>query len=109
MTNFMKFATNNNISINFNISYDNKTTEKVLTTKFLGLQLDNNLNWKKHTEYIYPKLSSGCFAIRAVIPLLKVDTVKLVYFAYFHSIMSYGVLGKFNRQQKRNYHPKENH
>jgi hypothetical protein len=33
-TNFMKFTTNNKTSINFNISYDNKTTEEVLTAKF---------------------------------------------------------------------------
>jgi hypothetical protein len=27
-----------------------------------------------------------------VTPVLKTDTLKLVYFAYFHSIMSYGVI-----------------
>jgi hypothetical protein len=90
-TDFMKFATNNKTSINFNIACDNKTIE-VLTTKFLGLQIDNNLNWKKHIEYIIPKLSSASFAMRTVTPLLKVDTLKLVYFAYFHSIMSCGVI-----------------
>jgi hypothetical protein len=29
------------------ISYNNKTTEEVFPTKFLGFQTDNNLNWKK--------------------------------------------------------------
>jgi hypothetical protein len=89
----MKFTTNNETRINFNIGYDNKTIEEVLlTTKFLGLQIDSNLNWKKHIEYIIPKLSSACFAMRTVKPLLNVDTLKLVYFAYFHSVMSYGVI-----------------
>jgi hypothetical protein len=37
----MKFTTNNKTSINFNIGYDDKTIEEVLTTKFLGLQIDN--------------------------------------------------------------------
>jgi hypothetical protein len=46
-TNFMKFTTNNKTSINFNIGYDNKTIAEVVTTKFLGLQIDNSLNWKK--------------------------------------------------------------
>jgi hypothetical protein len=87
-TNFMKFTTNNKTSINLNIGYDNKTTEEVLTTKFLGLQIDNNLNWKKHIQYFFPKLISACFPMRTVTPLLKVDTLKLIYFAYFHSIMS---------------------
>jgi hypothetical protein len=30
--------------------------------------------------------------IKTVTPLLEVDTLKLVYFAYFHSVMSYGVI-----------------
>jgi hypothetical protein len=47
----MKFATNNKRCINFNIGYVNKTIEEeVGITKFLGLQIDNNLN-KKHIEY----------------------------------------------------------
>jgi hypothetical protein len=43
----MKFTTNNKTSINFNIGYDNKTTEEVLTTKFLGLQFQDNLKLEK--------------------------------------------------------------
>jgi hypothetical protein len=31
-------------------------------------------------------------SMRTVTPLLKVDTLKFVYFAYFHSIMSYGIV-----------------
>jgi hypothetical protein len=70
----MKFATSNKTSINFNIGYGNKTIEEILRTKLLGLQIDNNLNWKKHTGYIIPKLTSACFSMRTIIPLLKVDT-----------------------------------
>jgi hypothetical protein len=51
----MKFTTKSKTSNNFNTGYDNKTSEEVLTTKSLGLQIDNNLNGKKHTEYIIPK------------------------------------------------------
>jgi hypothetical protein len=35
-TNFMYFTTSNKTSFNFNIGYDNKTTDEVLTIKFLG-------------------------------------------------------------------------
>jgi protein involved in sex pheromone biosynthesis len=40
-TNFMKFSMETK-RINLNIGYYNKTTEVVGTTKFLGLQIDNN-------------------------------------------------------------------
>jgi hypothetical protein len=47
----------------------------VEANKLLGLQIDNSLNWKKHIEKIIPKLSSACFAMRTVIPLMTIDTV----------------------------------
>lgn len=43
----MKVATNNKIYINLHIGYD-KTIE--VLTKFLDLQINNNLNLKKHIK-----------------------------------------------------------
>jgi hypothetical protein len=74
------------------MGFDDKTTEEVETTKFLGLQIDSNLNWKTHIQYVIPKLSSAHFAMRTVTSVMKTETLKLVYFAYFHSIMSYGII-----------------
>jgi hypothetical protein len=39
--------------------HDNKTDEKVTTTKLLGLHINNTCNWKKHAEYFNCKLSSA--------------------------------------------------
>jgi hypothetical protein len=87
----MRFCTTNKNCVNLSIGYADKITE-VETTKFLGLQVDNNLNWKTRIQYIIPKLSSACFAMRTITSLMKTETLKLVYFAYFHSFMSYGIL-----------------
>jgi hypothetical protein len=46
-----------------------KSNEEVETTKYLGLQIDSNLNLKAHTRYIIPKLSSECFVTRTVTSL----------------------------------------
>jgi hypothetical protein len=43
----MKICTNTKTCDNLNIGYDNKTTEEMETTKFLGLINDSNLNWEK--------------------------------------------------------------
>jgi hypothetical protein len=32
------------------------------------------------------------FAVRTVIPLITTDTLKVLYFTYFHYIVSYGVM-----------------
>ena len=31
---------------------------------FLGLQIDNHLNWRNHIEQQIPKLSTACYANR---------------------------------------------
>jgi hypothetical protein len=37
------------------------------------------------------ELSSACYAIRTVKPLLSQESLKMVYCSYFHSIMTYGL------------------
>jgi hypothetical protein len=39
-----------------------------------------------------PKLSSAGFAVRAVSPFLSQESLKMIYFSYFHSIMFYGLV-----------------
>jgi hypothetical protein len=78
--------------VSVNTDYDNKTVKELLTIRFLGLQIDNNLNWEKHNKYIIPKIILACPVMRKIKPLLKTDALKLVYFALFHSMLSYGVI-----------------
>jgi hypothetical protein len=83
-TKFVKFYTNNKTHLNLNIGYD-KTIE-VETSKFLGLQTDNTLNWKTHIQYIMPKLSSACFAMRRVTSLMKTESSLLCLLPFHHVI-----------------------
>jgi hypothetical protein len=62
------------------------------TYKFLGLQTDNHLTWKNHTDLMIPKLSTACYAIRSMSHISSTDTLKSIYFAYYHSIMKYGII-----------------
>jgi len=50
------------------------------------------LNWKNHIKEITPKLNSACFAIRSMQKIVNINTLKTIYFAYFHSIMSFGII-----------------
>jgi hypothetical protein len=72
--------------------HGNKKIANVCNTKFLGLTLDNTLCWRTHIDTIVPKLSSASFALRVVKPFLSQDSLKLVYYSYFHSIMTYIVI-----------------
>jgi hypothetical protein len=42
------------------ISHKNKCIEVAVNLKFLGVQIDNHLKWKNHTDQIIPKCSMLC-------------------------------------------------
>jgi hypothetical protein len=61
-------------------------------TKFLGLIIDDSLSWKAHIDQMMSKLNIACFVIRTIRALMSPETLRMVYFAYIHSIMSYGII-----------------
>jgi hypothetical protein len=56
------------------------------------LEIDKYLSWKTHFEQIIPRLSSACYTIRSMFHFSNMDTLKMIYFAYFHSILKYGIM-----------------
>jgi mannose/fructose/N-acetylgalactosamine-specific phosphotransferase system component IID len=94
-TQYMQFVTKTSSLIDLHVMCKNKEIANTCNTKFLGLTLDNTFSWKNHIDTIVPRLSSACFAIRAVKPFLSQESLKKVYFSCFHSIMSYGILRQF--------------
>jgi len=85
----MQFVNKNGSLIDLNIRHKNEKIAKICTTKFLGLIIENTLSWKTHIDNIVPKLRSATFAIRTVNPYLSLDSLKMIYCSYFHSIMTY--------------------
>jgi hypothetical protein len=59
-TNIMKFIKRNSSQSTLYISYKEKYVEETVNTKFLGLQIDNHINWKSNIEEIIPKWSMLC-------------------------------------------------
>ena len=59
-TNIMKFITKNSSHSTLHTAYKEKYIEEKVNTKFFGLQTDNHINCKNHTEQIISKLSGAC-------------------------------------------------
>jgi len=74
------------------IVVSNSIITNVNSTKFLGLTIDNTLLWKEHIADVTSKLNGACYALRAIKPFMTLDVLRMVYFSYFHSIMSYGII-----------------
>ena len=64
------------------------------SARFLGLTLDKNLHvsWKLHIDQLCSKLASACFILRTLSSLVTQQNMKVVYFSYFHSVTTYGVI-----------------
>jgi hypothetical protein len=52
--------------------------EKTVITKFLGLQIDNQIKWKNYTEQVIPKLSGACSTVTSMICITNIRTLKLL-------------------------------
>jgi hypothetical protein len=89
-THFMQFTTKNSHQIDLYVNYANRSISKAYDTRFLGIYVGRTLSWKTHTEN-RQKLSAACYAMRSVKPHISLESLNMVYYAYFHSIMSYGL------------------
>jgi hypothetical protein len=76
------------------IKYEDKQIRTVNETTFRGLFINNNLAWKTHIECIKSKLSSACYAMRSVKPYTTTNILKMIYYSYFHSKMTYGLCSR---------------
>ena len=52
----MKFIRKNSSHSALHISSKEECTEETVNTEFLGLQIDNHINWKDHIEEMIAKL-----------------------------------------------------
>ena len=89
---FCNFLLQNQKSFETPITLDSKVITKANHIKFLGLTIIDSMSWKTHIDAILPKPISASFSIRSVKPYVSFLTLKAVYYAYFHAIMSYGLI-----------------
>jgi hypothetical protein len=50
------------------------------------------MSWKSHIDMLAPKLNKACYIARAIKPFLSLNSLKIIYHAYFHSVMTYGLI-----------------
>lgn len=61
-------------------------------TKFLGVHIDEHLDWSFHIDCLENKLNSICFCIRTVSRYLNETSCRTLYFANFEGIARYGII-----------------
>jgi hypothetical protein len=56
------------------------------------MQIDKHMNWRTHIGQITTKLSSACYAITCVYHLANIESLLKIYYAYFRSVLTYGII-----------------
>jgi len=96
-THYLQFNMKNSWDYDLKLNYQGNNVKSSSNTKFLGLIIEDSLSWKAHIDQMMSKLHTAYFVIRTIQAIMSPETLRMVYFAYIHSIMSYGIiLGEIN-------------
>ena len=79
------------VQVNPIVSLRGKQIEKVSSTKFLGVYVDEHLSWKIHMKHLLNKLRCSLGAGCRVKPLLNQDTLLQLYHSLINSHLLYCV------------------
>jgi len=88
----MQFLTKNSYKINMNMCYENKQIINTYSTKLLALFNVSSLSWNDHIDQLVFKLSTACYGVRSAKPFMTQETLRMIYFSYVHSILTYGII-----------------
>ena len=60
--------------------------------KFLGVVIDEFLSWKGHISELCSRLSSVTYSLRVISNYVNFNTLKVIYYANFESLVRYGLI-----------------
>ena len=92
-TYFMLFQpkSKNNLVITLNINLNGIILKQVHSAKFLGVIIDDRLEWKDHIQEIYCNLVKYSSIFYKIRNKLSLSTMKNIYFATVHPKLLYGI------------------
>ena len=90
-THSMLFSFKRNVS-NLKVRINGTEIEEKCTTSFLGVQIDNKLNWKTHISHICKKVSKSIAILRLVRSIFPLNILKRIYMSLIYSHINYCIL-----------------
>ena len=88
-TKYILFS-NKKIPDNIHLKMGGSYLENVDSQRLLGIIVDKKLSFKKHTAELYKKLAFSCHLLNTV-GNLKKSILKMLYYAYAHPHILYGI------------------
>jgi hypothetical protein len=91
-TEVLKFDAISRDNIPMCLKYNEVLLHEEIHTKFLDFEIDKCLNWKTHIKSLLSRLGKICYAIRNMKLYSNLTTLRMIYYAYFHSLMRYAIV-----------------
>ena len=85
----MVFSNTNKLLPKVNLSIDGHAIDKTDKTKFLGIIIDNKLNWSKHIAYISGKIARGIGVIIKARKCLPKQSLITLYYSFIYPYLTY--------------------
>ena len=63
--------------------------QRVTKAKFLGVIVDQHLNWKDHISMVSHKISKSCCIISRIRNTLDIKSKKMIYYCLIHPNLTY--------------------
>ena len=91
-TKYMIFKLAGKRTPTLNLNIENTKLEQVREFTFLGIILDEHLNWHAHVNHISTKISKNCGILNSMKKYLPFTTLKTLYFSMINPYLQYGIL-----------------
>ena len=66
----------------YNIVLEGNTIPQVRTTKFLGITIDDELNWRSHINNLYSKMQANKRMLMLARNLISKENMRLLYYGH---------------------------
>lgn len=90
-TNVLLFKSTARVKDSLQIKMRESIIKEVDSAKFLGVHIDDKLNWKTEVSALLGSLSSACYALRSLRDELQLVQLKMVYYALVESKIRYSI------------------
>jgi hypothetical protein len=74
------------------IFYNGAEIPYKLDVKLLGINITENLIWHTHIKSVCSSLSKAYFIIKTLKEAMNYNMIRLVYYSYFQSRLTYGII-----------------
>ena len=79
-------------STNFNVSLNSNDIKRIRAVKYLGIYINENLNWARHIQHLSLQLARYCGLIYRIRRFLNRKTLCMIYYSLIYSRIQYGIV-----------------